>query len=145
MKMPLPSKVPIVKVECLTLWLVLTFAFVGCSPRDPIDRLMAELPHQVFSHPFVPIELPEAATAEQLISALAKRGIEELGHFEFASFRIVEKRVTNVPQEVQGKPPVENYLAVLLDTNLGRRIVLFQPLRSKGEWRGWSYWIYDAK
>src|SRR5579863_10212512 len=106
---------------------------------------MSDLPHEDVEYLCSPIRLSEAATPEELISALIKRGVGESGHCDFDTFKILETRVTNMPAEMQGKQPMENYLAVLLDTNLGRKIVLLQPVRPKGIWAGWWFKIYDAK
>lgn len=109
----------------------------GCSRRDPIDQLMHELPHEtVPSYPFKRIELPATATPEELLTALSKRGPGELGHFDFTSYKISQVRSVRPEPD----PVSEAYTAVLLDTNLGRRIVLLRPMKM-----GWYYRIYDFK
>jgi hypothetical protein len=124
----------------IALFIIVTAAcLLGCSPRDPIDRLMTKLSNQdVPSYPFKPIELSETATPDQLVSALSKRSVLELGHLDFTTYKILNIRLVH---DVFKK----NYTAVLLDTNLGQKIVLFQALNFKGGWPGWYYRIYDAK
>ena len=75
--------------------IVTAFCLLGCSARDPIDRLMAELSREavVPSYPFKPIDLPETATPDQLISALSERSAHELGHFDFTSYKVLQVTV----------------------------------------------------
>jgi hypothetical protein len=124
------------RIELLAI--VTAACLLGCSPRDPIDRLMAHLSYDVPSYPFKPIDLPEAATPDELITALSKRNGLELGHFDFTSYRITQTRL--VHDKFEG-----TMTAVLLDTNLGEKIVLMQALKYNGGWHGWYYKIYDAK
>ena len=114
---------------------------VGCGHRDPIERLMHEVSSEhVPSYPFKPIGLAATATPEELISALSKRGPSELGHFNFASYKISEIR------PVQTEPPIsEKFTAVRLDTDRGQRIVLLRPMQNKTNWIGWYYKVYDAR
>jgi hypothetical protein len=127
---------------CAILVIILA---LGCSRRDPIDRLMARIPYENFpSYPFKMIELPPDASPEQLISALAKRGAFELGHFEFTTFNILEARRTHTAPRPHYDIPQENFIAVLLDTNLGRKIVVFKPMSNRDN-AGWYYRTYDAK
>jgi len=92
------------------------------------------------SYPFNPIKLPATATPEELITALSKRGLSELGHFNFASYKLSEIR------PVQTEPPIsEKFTAVRLDTDRGQKIVLLRPMQNKTNWIGWYYKIYDAR
>jgi hypothetical protein len=126
--------------------IIMASLLMGCSRRDPIDRLMAEIPKEfVASYPFQPIQLPDTATPEQLVSALSKRGPEKLGHFEFKSYKILEIRQTHTTPDLPDGMPVDKFTAVLLDTDLGQKIVVFQPQTLKGIWHGWYYKTYDAK
>jgi hypothetical protein len=120
----------------------------GCSHQDPIERLMHEVSHEdVPSYPFKPIELPATATPEQLVSALSKRSVLDLGHFDFGSYKILEVR----PVETESPMPPDTFTAVLLDTSLGKKIVLLRPLQHGTNllhgtnWTGWYYRTYDAK
>ena len=113
----------------------------GCGHQDPIERLMHRVSHESFpSYPFKRIELPATATPEQLIAALSKRSVLDLGHFDFTSYKISEIR------SVQTEPPMsQTFTAVLLDTSLGQKIVLLRPMGSGTNFEGWYYRAYDAK
>ena len=92
------------------------------------------------SYPFKPIDLPETATPDQLITALSKRSVLELGHFDFTVHKIVEIR------SVQTEPPMsQKFTAVLLDTSDGQKVVMLQPQTFDGKWHGWYYRTYDTK
>jgi hypothetical protein len=133
-----------VRFGCLILLLAVVFS--GCSRSDPIDRLMTEIPHEFTpSYPYRPIQLPETATPEQLISALAERGTQDLGHFDFTGYKILETRKTHTKLGPNDEQFIENYIAVLLDTRLGQKIVVFKPQNRNGTWSGWYYKTYDAR
>ncbi|HSY10392.1 MAG TPA: hypothetical protein VK840_05700 [Candidatus Dormibacteraeota bacterium] len=118
---------------------VMVVILLGCSHRDSIDRLMDKVPYEeVPSYLFMPIQLPETASPEQLISVLTKRG-------EFHNPKILQTRHVHTTPRPKDQIPVESYTAVLLDTNPGRKIVLLQPQSFKGRWHGWYYKIYDAE
>jgi hypothetical protein len=92
------------------------------------------------SYMFMPIQLPATASPEQLISTLTVRG--EFGRLNIysGSIKILQTR------SVHTTPPIsEAYTAVLLDTNLGQKIVLLQPQNFKGKWHGWYWKVYDVK
>src|ERR1022692_145586 len=112
---------------------VIAFVFLGCSRRDPFDRVMDYVSHEsVPSYMFVAVQLPATATPEQLIHALTVRG--EFGRLNIysGSIKIVETRTVNT------EPPMKDaYTAILLDTNLGQKIVLLQPENFKRGWGGW--------
>ena len=100
---------------------------LGCSHHDPIDRLMDTVSNEGFSsYMFVPIKLSETASPEQCISNLTSRG-------DFQSPKILKTR--------QVHTSLENYTAVLLDTDAGQKIVLLHPEKTNA----WYYKIYDAK
>lgn len=122
-------------------FLILTaFALTGCH-RDPIARLVHQVSYEdVASYPFNAIQLPPTATPEQLITALSKRSVLDLGRFDFHTYKISEIR----PVQTEG-PLVMRYTAVLLDTELGQKIVLLRPMQSGTNWYGWYYRTYDAK
>lgn len=121
--------------------IILSAAFlVGCGHQDPIDRLVNKVSHEsVPSYIFRPINLPATATPKELIAAIYKRGVVYSPGFAFATYEIVEVR------EVQIEPPRRKFTAVLLDTDLGQKIVLLQPLGNETNWHGWYYRTYDAK
>ncbi len=113
----------------------------GCGPRDPVDRLMHRVSNEtVWSYPFKAIDLPATATPEELVAALSKRRVLELGHFEFRGYKISQIR------SVQTEPPEsDKYTAVVLETSLGQKIVLLQPIQRGTNWGGWYYETYDAE
>jgi hypothetical protein len=118
---------------------VLAFILLGCSRRDPFDRVMDYVSHEsVPSYMFMPVDLPATASPEQLISALKVRGDFGSRQIYTGSVKILETRSVNT------EPPMSlAYTGVLIDTNLGHKMVLFQPLSSKGKWGGWYWKIYD--
>jgi hypothetical protein len=87
------------------------------------------------SYLFVPVDLPASAAPPEVIDALSKRGT--LRDDQITSFKILETR--RVHSQQKGAESVY-YFAVLMDTNLGRKILLLQP-----ESHGWYYKFYDAK
>jgi hypothetical protein len=116
---------------------------LGCSQRatssDVIDRLMVQVAHEtVGSYLFVPIDLPATASPEQLVSALSKRG--DFGSRQIQSFKIVKIRPAQ-----SGPDDWQRYTAVLLDTNVGQKIVLLRQELAKDKWYGWYFNIYDVK
>lgn len=107
----------------------------GCSHRDPIDRLMAEIPNEsVPSYLFKPILLPDTASPELLISNLIAGG-------NFHGPTILEIRRTHTMPPSGSGIRVENFTAVLLDAHPGHKIVVLRPM----ETNRWYYKIYDAK
>jgi hypothetical protein len=115
---------------------VIAFVLLGCSRSDPFDRVMDYVSHEsVPSYMFVPVQLPATATPEQLIHALTVRG--EFGRLNIysGSIKIVETRSVHT-----APPMLEAYTAILLDTNLGQKIVLLKPMS-----HGWYWKIYDVK
>ena len=110
----------------------------ACSQSDPIERLMAKIPNEnsrnIESYFFRPIALPHTASAEMLISNLTTRGA-------LHSPKILEVRQTHTTPKAGYDIPVENFTAVLLDADAGRKIVLLRPLSTND----WYFRIYDAK
>ena len=129
------------RMRVLCFIAVIAFVLLGCSRSDPFDRVMDYVSHEsVPSYMFVSVQLPANATPQQLISALTVRG--EFGRLNIysGSIKIVETRSVNT-----APPMLEAYTAVLLDTNLGQKIVLLQPENFKSGWHGWYWKIYDVK
>ena len=120
-------------------FVVAVAAFVwGCSPRDPIDRLMEKVSHEgPTSYMFAPIKLPETASPQQCIADLTKSG-----QFRGRSGVLLKPKILEIRQVHDGFRG--NITAVLLDDGEGRKIVLLQPQlgRVRDEW---FYRIYDAK
>ena len=93
--------------------------------------------HEVVpSYPFVPIKLPETATPKQLMSALNARG--DFQRSQINSFKIVKARKVN--DALSGE-----FTAILLDTDMGPKVVLVQHLNSRNKSDGWYWKIYDTK
>jgi hypothetical protein len=127
-------------MRALCFIVMIALVHLGCSRRDPFDKVMDYVSHEsVPSYMFVPVQLPATASPEQLISALTVRG--EFGHLNIysGSIKILQTR------SVHTTPPMsKNYTAVLLDTNLGQKMVLLQPQTFNGTWHGWYWKIYDV-
>jgi hypothetical protein len=128
-------------MRAISFIVMMVLVLLGCSRSDPFNRVMDYVSHEsVPSYMFVPVQLPATASPEQLISALIVRG--EFGRLNIysGSIKILQTRaVHTVP------PMLESYTAVLLDTNLGQKIVLLQPQSFDGKWHGWYWKIYDVK
>jgi hypothetical protein len=138
---PNPKAVSAIHIRLLGLVIVLGTVLLGCSHRDPIDRLIDEMSHEtVLSHPFRPINLLAAASPEQVVAALSKSGDMSWEVQRITSYKIVEIRAVH-----SGPHDSQQYTAVLLDTNVGQKIVLLRPLHGKGEWSGWYHWTRDVK
>lgn len=126
------------KTACFAILLAAVLS--GCSRKDPIDRLMAELPYEsVPSYLWMPIKLPATATPEQLLSALSDRGYFQ--QERIANFTILEKKTTQTVPPSSWQLPPKKYTAVLLNTDRGQKIMIFgAPVHD----RGWYYKMYDV-
>jgi hypothetical protein len=97
-----------------------------------------------FSGPGRTIRLPATTSPEQVASAVFKQNFSELGSvtkfLETKNVQISYKGMTNLV-------PNDTYTAVLVDTNIGRKVVLFQYRVDKREkmGTGWEYRVYDQK
>ena len=121
-------------MRSLVQGLTIAVLLLGCTKKDPIDTVVEFASNeQVLSYPYVPIDLPQTATPEQLISALMRRG---------ALRGPLIKRVREV-QLPQRPDAFGHYTAVLLDSLDGQKVVLLKPLRLKDG--GWYFKIYDSK
>jgi hypothetical protein len=92
---PNPKAVFAIHIRLLGLVIVLGTGLLGCSHRDPIrdpiDRLMVEVSHEtVLSYPFKPIDLPAAASPEQVVAALSKSGDNYWEAKGITTYKIVE-------------------------------------------------------
>jgi hypothetical protein len=110
------------------------------SPRvaadDPIARLLDRLStsHGLWRNGLFPsIELPRTATNEQVVSRVFELSSFDKGRV--SDHRIVETRQIRIPGDQ------DLYTALLVKTNLGRKIVL---LRFNGPSVGWWSRVYDA-
>ena len=106
---------------------------------DAIDRLAANLTSSMGlwlnGFPNGIVFLPESTAIPKVASQILTRtnfGSEHVTHYW-----ILESRQVNIPE---GSMP-ENYLMVLMKTNLGEKIVV---MRYSSEKKGWWHRIYDA-
>jgi hypothetical protein len=103
---------------------------------DPIERLMMQVPFEDCpSYLYVPVDLSTNSAPTEVIEALSKRGT--LRDNRITRFKVLEIRSVHSSQE--GARDCY-YSAIVLDTNLGRKIALLQPQSG-----GWYYKIYDAQ
>jgi len=126
--------------------ILLAVALTGCGQRDPIDRVV----RQASSDPFFrngmwkPILLPATASPEQLASAVFKQDFSELGNVT----KILEtKKVQIAYKDMTNEVPNATYTAVLVDADIGRKVILFQYSENKRDKRisGWWHRVYDQK
>ena len=124
------------RVKIIHLISLSVLVISGCRRADPIERLMSQVPFEdCASYLYQPVSLPATASPKEVIAALSKRGT--FRDQRITDFTILEVRKVHSLQE--GATSVF-YSAVLMDSNLGRKIVLLQP-----ESLGWYYKTYDAK
>ncbi|MGA2867154.1 MAG: hypothetical protein ABSF95_21975 [Verrucomicrobiota bacterium] len=105
---------------------------------DPIQRLVARLSssHGLWQNGLFPkLDLPATASTEQVVSRVFQMSGFDKGHV--TTHRILETRQVRIP----GSLP-DIYTAVLVDTDLGKKIVL---LKHEGPAAGWWSRVYDAE
>jgi hypothetical protein len=117
----------------LCLALVLSGVLFGCATKpDAIDRLVNSLSssHGLWQNGLSPvIELPATASTEEVVSKVLAR--------QATSYKILKVRYVHI----QGSLP-DLYTAVIVETDVGEKIVLF---KYEGQAVGWWSRIYDAK
>jgi hypothetical protein len=87
------------------------------------------------------IDLPPSASPQQLVAALSKRD-----DFYWSGQGIVTYKIVNTSDAQLDSRDSDHYTVVLLDTNVGRRIVLLKPSTGmSGEWLGWYHRTTDTK
>ncbi len=104
---------------------------------DPIAELVARLSatHGLWHNGmFLPVQLPADASNERVLSRLFELSAFDAGRV--SSHHLLEARQIEIPGEVQGR-----YTALLVQTNLGRKIVI---LKFIGPEVGWWSRIYDV-
>lgn len=104
------------------------------AASDPIARLVATLEARPMwtNGGFPKITLPADAPTEKVLEAVFSNVSFDEGRATVRS--IVERR------EVQIRPEHDSYMAVLVDTSLGRKIAL---LRYRGPTVGWWSRVFD--
>ena len=118
------------------IWLI---SLLGCSTPDPISVLTNRLNDEVgglwINGTYPIIHLPATATTTDVLNeAIKKTGFDE-GHikkYKILTTRTVSLRAGNTNE----------YCALLIDSDLGRKILL---MRYEGEITGWWTRFYNAK
>ncbi len=117
---------------------ILATLLVGCATTsDPVDRLVTKLSssHGLWRNgEFPSLGLPATASTEQLVSRLFQMTGFDRG--QVTTHRILKVRKVRIPGDL---PDI--YTAVVIDTDLGRKIVL---LKYEGPAAGWWSRVYDA-
>jgi hypothetical protein len=123
----------------LIVGVLLTFAS-HAKASDSIDQLVAELSGDYGewqNGTVMPVHLPSSAMPKEVISQLYQSRDTRYGNI-ITNFQIVEIR----PVQIRWSFPNTNFTAVLMDTNLGRKITLLQYEDST---TGWWNKTFDAK
>lgn len=139
----------------IALLAVILAVFCGCSTRqqpsvapspkpqaarsDPIDQLVSRLSsssHGLWHNgPYQPASLPAAASTDEVLRQVFQKFISVHGS-HVGRHEILETRQVRIPVGA----PSDVFTAVLVETNLGRKIVLLQ-YESPG--LGWWSRVYD--
>jgi len=123
----------------VALFAILAALLVGCATTsDPVDRLVTRLSssHGLWRNgEFPSLGLPASASTEQLVSRVFQMTGFERG--QVTTHRILKVRKVRIPGDL---PDI--YTAVVTDTDLGRKIVLF---KYEGPATGWWSRVYDAE
>jgi len=106
----------------LCLALVLSGGLFGCATKpDEIDGLVADLSssHGIWLNGFPPpsVDLRQSATFQQVVAEVFRKADFDPGRV--TSYRILKTRRVQIADNYP-----ESYIAVLADTNLGKKIVL---------------------
>ena len=105
---------------------------------DSIETLVARLSssHGLWVNGLYPtLDLPATASTEQVVARVFQMTGFDKGHV--SSHRILETRLVRIGDSF----PDATYTAVLVETDLGRKIVLLQHSSPSGGW--WSR-VYDG-
>jgi hypothetical protein len=123
----------------------LMLVLAGCTksapttivPVDPISRFVAGFTNIVFaSMVYSSTGVNSSASPQAALTELAKSG---LGMPRITNFNVVEVRALH-PQEPLAARLLTNSVAVLVDSEVGQRIILLKPL--PGEW---GYHVYEPR
>ena len=109
---------------------------VGWTGEDPIDGVIKSLDtHDIWKNGIFPtLSLPGSASSEEVIEKCLKKIGFDKGHIQ--KYKIIKtKKVTIAPDAV-------SYNAALINSDLGRKVILF---RYEGVQTGWWTRVYDAK
>lgn len=118
--------------------IILTLVFlilVGCAKADQIDDLVARLSndHMWRNGAFPIINLSETASNVEVIAQCVKMTGFDQGHIK--TYKIIEVRKVKIPG-----PIPDDYFAALIDSDFGKKIILF---RYEGPKSGWWTRVYD--
>jgi hypothetical protein len=140
-----------------TLLLVVIAVCCGCStrqqrsvaasatpqaaPPDPIAQLVARLSsasHGMWHNGlYSPVKLPASASTEEVLRQVFQQTLVGLQGAHVGRHQVLETRQVRIPTA----GPSDAYTAVLVETDLGRKVVLLQ-YESPG--LGWWSRVYDG-
>lgn len=106
---------------------------------DPIDGLVRRLSSSYGlwqNGLFKPIDLPASAPAEAVVAQVYKNANLYQGG-KATNYQIIKRRQVQIGDNVKGN----NYIAVLVDTNVGGKVVLLQYDEQSKQW--WNR-VYDT-
>lgn len=122
----------------IAVFSIFVLALGGCGNRiDPLDRIAHELSasHGTWSEGVFPnLHLAATATTDQVISRVFQRT-----SFDFGS--VTEHRILEVRRLRGPGGRADNYIAALVDTDFGVKIVL---VKYAGPGVGWWSHVYAA-
>jgi hypothetical protein len=120
-------------------FIVIAVCLSGCvTTQDPIDWLVSNLSatHGTWVNGVsIGISLPKTASTSEVIARVFE--MPTFGAEKVTSYKILKIRQVRIP----GSPPSDLYTAVLVQTNLGEKIVLLQYT---GHILGWFQRVYDT-
>ena len=125
----------------LLLLVGILFAFAShAKDFNPIDQLVTKLSAELGewkNGSVMSVHLPSSAKPKEVISKLYQSRDMRYGNI-ITNFQIIEIRPVHISPNFGNT----NYMAVLMDTNLGRKITLLQYEDSVSSW--WNK-TFDAK
>jgi hypothetical protein len=127
------------RVTLLTFFFALS-AF--CATADQIDNLVTNLPDGWDGGQTPMVNLPETSSVEQVL-----RGVFKVWWFDdshVTNFTVLKSRQVTIPRAHSPGAFTDSYTAALVETNHGKKIVLFRYW----SWdlaRGWWSRVYDEK
>jgi hypothetical protein len=138
-----PASIPLFRLtktvalkSALAVVYLAALLLAGCSEKpeeDPIDHVIDKESHNVhFPGGFAPfIRLPAGATPDQVVATAL-----HIKYFVPAATNFTI--VTNRQVTISGN----QYNAILADTKIGKKVVLFHPEGTNGDW--WTR-VYEVK
>lgn len=119
---------------------LVTYILIGCTPSDPIDRLVKEESSDpMFGNGmYFPITLPETTPPNQIAAMALNDTLTNLVVLK------IKNVIISYGKEQDMMPETTRYTAVLVGTRDGVKIVLAQ-YRSDKPVVGWWTRVYDVK